>query len=75
MNIEQILIDRYGALLTLPQLAETLKRSPDGLRLSLRASTEFSAKMNATRIKLGRRVYFRTPDVAKLIESMNQSEQ
>jgi hypothetical protein len=73
MNIEQILVEKYGVLLTLPQLAETLKRSPDGLRLTLRSPSEFSARMNAARIKLGRRVYFRTPQVAKLIDSMNES--
>jgi len=70
MNTEQFLLERYGLLRTLPQLAETLKRSPEGLRITLRTQSEFAAKVNAARLKLGRRVYFRTPDVAKLIDGV-----
>lgn len=38
MTIEDSLLDRFGPLLSLPQLATVLDRSPDGLRISLRTN-------------------------------------
>jgi hypothetical protein len=68
MTTEQYLLEKYGMLLTLKQLAETLKRSADGLRISLGRSSAFSLAVNATKVRLGRRVYFRASDVARLID-------
>jgi hypothetical protein len=68
MNTEQILIEKYGPLMTLVQLAEVLGRSPDGLRLSLRQDNELSRRLAPERKKLGRRVYFRAAGVARLID-------
>lgn len=69
MSTEDLLVDKYGPLLSLPQLAELLKRSPDGLRLALRSESEFALQWNQARRKIGRRVYFRAPDVARLIDA------
>jgi len=69
MTIEETLLDRYGPLLSINQLASVLDRSPEGLRISLRSSEEWSLKFNATRLKIGRRVYFRTSQVAALLTS------
>lgn len=66
MTIEETLLQRYGPLLSISQLATVLDRSPDGLRISLRSSNEWSARLNATRLKIGRRVYFRTSQVAQM---------
>ena len=65
-SIEELLFDRYGPLLSLNHLAEVLHRSPDGLRIALHEGSEYAAQLNAAKIRVGRRVYFRTPDVAQL---------
>ncbi|WP_260292376.1 DNA-binding protein [Sedimenticola hydrogenitrophicus] len=69
MDIETSLINRYGHLLTLAEVAEILKRSPDGLRVSLGRNNEVSKKLNMGKKKIGRRVYFRVAAIAELIES------
>ncbi|MCD0503676.1 DNA-binding protein [Bordetella petrii] len=69
MTTEEQLIKRYGPLLSLIDLSELLKRSPDGLRISLSSQTEFATKWRAAKCKVGRRVYFRASDVAVLIDT------
>ena len=66
-TIEQTLLNRYGPLLTILILAHILDRSPEGLRISLRNNSESSAKINAARIKIGRRVYFKTAEIAQIL--------
>ena len=68
MTTEEQLLERYGPLLSLTDLSELLKRSPDGLRISLQSQSEFAVKWNAAKRKVGRRVYFRATDVAGLID-------
>ncbi|EON18473.1 hypothetical protein C265_17307 [Cupriavidus sp. GA3-3] len=64
-----ILKDKYSVLLTLQQLAEVLSRSPDGLRISLATSrSDWASHINATKIHIGRRMYFRTEGIARLID-------
>jgi hypothetical protein len=61
--------ERYSVLLTLSQLAEVLNRSPDGLRISLSSShSDWASQINSTKIRIGRRVYFRTEGIARLID-------
>ena len=69
MNIEEVLIDRHGCLLTMAALAQVLDRSPDGLRISLRPSntSEWARRVNAAKLRIGRRVYFRTSDIALIL--------
>jgi hypothetical protein len=64
---EEPLAKRYGPLLSINQLATLLDRSPDGLRITLRSSGEWVSKINATRLKLGCRLYFRTAEVADVL--------
>lgn len=66
MTIEETLLQRYGPLLSIGQLASVLDRSPDGLRISLRSSNEWANRLNTSRLKIGRRVYFRTSQVAQM---------
>jgi hypothetical protein len=70
MTIEEVLTEKHGCLLTLATLAKVLERSPEGLRISLRStnSNEWSRRLNSARIKIGRRVYFRTSEVAQILE-------
>lgn len=65
---EQILIDKYGPLLTFIQVAELLDRSVQGLRMTLGGNSEFAKTMRPARRKIGRRVYFKVADLAKLID-------
>jgi len=54
--------------LSLEQLAEVLHRSKDGLRISLSGDNEVSRKFLPCKVRIGRRIYFRTADVAKVLE-------
>lgn len=67
MTLEQHLLSTFGPLLTLDQLAQLLHRSPGGLKFTLSTKSEFSRQVNATKVRLGRRVYFRVCDVTALL--------
>ena len=67
MTMEENLVRSAGPLLTITQLAKILDRSPEGLRISLRSGTPWVQKVNATRLRLGRRVYFRTSEIAAIL--------
>ena len=67
MTIEKILIETYGALLSIAQLARVLDRSPEGLRISLRTPNEWTMHINSAKVKLGRRVYFKTTEIAQIL--------
>lgn len=67
MKMEEVLTSQYGPLLSIKQLANVLDRSAEGLRISLRSDTEWTREINAAKLKLGRRVYFRTVEVAKVL--------
>ena len=69
MTTEEILLNQYRSpLLTLTQLAHILNRSPDGLRISLNNRSPVSLELNAARVKIGRRVFFKTVQIAKIID-------
>lgn len=67
MTLKQHLLSTFGPLLTLEQLAQLLHRSPGGLRFALTTQSEFARQVNAMKVRLGRRVYFRADDVAALL--------
>ncbi len=69
MGIEENLLERFGPLLSLPQLATILDRSPDGLRISLRTQNPWTLPINRARLKIGRRVYFRTSQIAEVLSA------
>ena len=69
MTIEDNLLQRFGPLLSLVQLATILDRSPDGLRISLRSRTPWTTHINRARLKIGRRVYFRTSQIAEALSA------
>ncbi len=72
-NTESFLLQKYGPLLSLEQLAACLHRSTDGLRLSLTQDGEIAAKFNPARKKIGRRVYFRAAVVAQVLDEVEAS--
>lgn len=63
------MFERYGPLLTLSQLAQILNRSTDGIRITLRDPTPASQKLSAAKVHIGRRLYFRTLEIAEIILS------
>jgi hypothetical protein len=67
MTIENTLLHRFGPLLSIAQLAAILDRSPDGLRISLCTTNEWAQRINNARLKIGRRVYFRTCQIAEIL--------
>ena len=67
MQIEEALTKQYGPLLSVAQLAKVLDRSAEGLRITLRTDSGWSKTINLTKLKLGRRVYFRTSEIALIL--------
>ncbi len=68
MSTEQLLVDRYGPLLTLVQVAELLDRSPEGLRITIRGSNALGRQLAQARVKIGRRVHFKVNAIAALVD-------
>ncbi|MFJ7882376.1 DNA-binding protein [Pseudomonas sp. FSL R10-0056] len=68
MSTEQYLVEKYGPLMTLSQVAELFGRSPDGLRFTIRQDSDLGRRLSAEKKKLGRRVYFLAVGVARLID-------
>lgn len=67
MSTAELLYNQYGPLITLAQLAKILNRLAEGLRITLRSKSSFSDNVNSTRLRLGRRVYFRTAEIATIL--------
>jgi len=68
MTTEEVLIGKYGPLLTLAEVAKLLDRSPDGLRVTIRTSNDLGRHLTAARVKIGRRLHFRASNVAALLD-------
>lgn len=69
MTTEEVLLQRYGSpLLTIQQVAEVLDRSPEGLRISLAGEGDVARRLRPSKVKIGRRVYWRTNGVAQMID-------
>lgn len=65
---EELLVARYGVLLSLGDLASLLNRSVEGLRVTLNSNTELAAKVRPAKVKLGRRVMFKAVELARLLD-------
>ncbi|MNQ89622.1 hypothetical protein D3C85_1049350 [compost metagenome] len=65
----EILTQQYGVLMTHEQLSTVMHRSTEGMRLSLSQNTsEWAKRVNAAKRKIGRRVLFRTVDIAQIVD-------
>lgn len=71
MTIENTLLQRFGPLLSIAQFAAILDRSPEGLRIGRRTTNEWAQRINKARLKIGRRVYFRTCQIAETLSDMS----
>lgn len=60
--------DKYGAVMTIEQLAQALSRKASGLRGVLQKPTEpWMFELNRVKRRIGRRIYFPTDAVAALL--------
>ena len=69
---EKNLIIEYGVLMSIEDLAEVLKRSKNGLRITLQQDNEVSRRFNPTKMKIGRRVYFDSEKVGQALSSADK---
>lgn len=69
----EILKERYGAVMTLEQLAETLSRKPEGLRMALSRKEPWTKDINTAKVYIGRRMYFPVEAVARLLDGTPNS--
>lgn len=73
MDTKTLLFDQYGPLLTYGQLAKILDRTIGGLKASLsRRDNDSSRALRIARVRIGRRVYFRTERIAALLDSSGE---
>jgi len=69
ITTKQLLIDKYGILLTIENLAELLHREPGGVRKTLqKRDEELTKKLNPGRKKIGRLVFFTADIVADMVD-------
>ncbi|MGE7992586.1 plasmid-related protein [Pseudomonas sp. NPDC089554] len=68
-KFEEAMVAEFGLLMSPTQLAKLLGRSPEALRAHLTRykNDNFCKSLNGTSVKVGRRVYYRTPEVAEIL--------
>ncbi|REH40331.1 hypothetical protein DFR26_0531 [Paraperlucidibaca baekdonensis] len=62
------LLEKYGPLMTVDDLAELLTRVPTGLRASLNQKSKVADIFNPTRLKIGRKSFFRTHQIIEVLQ-------
>ncbi|CAJ0725957.1 DNA-binding protein [Ralstonia pickettii] len=67
-TMEEMLVSRYGVLLTLADCAALLNRSADGLRILLYKDLEISYKLRAAKVKIGKRILFKANELARILD-------
>ena len=73
-TLENQLTERFGLLMSQPQLAELLGRSTGGLRYSLSYPSDASTRaLKACGRKIGRRVYYPASEVARIIVGTDEA--
>ena len=75
MNTLEILLRKFGdrPIITHAELAELLSRSDDGLRISIRSGCDgaYAKFLRENRRRIGRQIYYRIIDVARLIDDLS----
>lgn len=67
MTIEDALVSKYGPLMSVIALSSVLDRSPESVRVFLRSGGESAQRINMAKVKVGRRLYFRTSEIAQVL--------
>lgn len=69
MELKNTIVQKYGPLLELDEVAALLKRKKSGLQSTLDVGkSEFAEGLRAARRKVGRRNLFAAEAIAKLVE-------
>lgn len=68
MTAEEYLLDRFGPLMSLAQVASLLGNSPAGFRVAMYNNSDLAQKLKPTVVRVGRRVFFRTIQVNDVLE-------
>lgn len=74
MNNLQHLLDKYGLVLTLRQVAEVLSRKPDGLRQALVKKERWVTPLNESKRYIGNKLYFPVEVVAELLNGSESKD-
>ncbi len=73
-SVHEWALEKYGPLMTYPQVAEMLSRTTNGLRAMMaRRESDASKMLSCAKFSIGRRVYFRTEQVTRLIGAQPSS--
>ncbi|HDR9092004.1 DNA-binding protein [Burkholderia vietnamiensis] len=67
-KMEEIIVSRFGVLLSLTDCATLLNRSVQGLRVTLSGNNELAQRLRPAKLKIGRRVMFKASELAKLLD-------
>jgi hypothetical protein len=70
VTIEENLVKQFGPLIPLAGLATLLDRSPEAIRMFLRSGSGLAEQINSAKLKVGRRLYFRTSEVAQVLSGV-----
>lgn len=62
------LLERFGPLMTVDDLAELLERTPLGLRASLNRDSDVAKTFSTARLKIGRKSFFRTHQIIEVLQ-------
>jgi hypothetical protein len=65
---ETHLLNTYGPLMTIEQVAKLLNRSSEGLRITIRGNNSVGEILTRAKVKIGRRVHFKIGIVAALLD-------
>jgi hypothetical protein len=67
MTMKENLLNRFGPLMPMAGLAALLDRSPEAVRMFLRSNNSLANEINTAKLKVGRRLYFRTVEIARFL--------
>lgn len=68
MTTEEYLLEKFGPLMGMADIAQLLGRSADGVRVALYSDSDVSRRLKPTMVRVGRRVYFRTLQVVDVLK-------
>lgn len=68
MDKSTSLLERFGPLMTIDDLAEILIRTPSGLRASLNRESNVAKTFSTARLKIGRKSFFRTHKIIEVLQ-------
>lgn len=71
MTTADYLLQRFGPLMSLHNLAAILGRPSESIRVGLYSDSDLSGKLRPTVVRIGRRIYFRTMQLSTALELDN----